>query len=41
MAKICVALKETTIIGKITEYIPNANFALAEFGNIIKIIFVK
>ena len=41
LAKICIALKETTIIGKITEYIPNANFALAEFGNIIKIIFTK
>lgn len=41
LAKICVALKETTIIGKITEYLPNANFALAEFGNIMKIIFTK
>jgi len=41
LARICVALKETTIIGKITEYIPNANFALAEFGNIMKIIFTK
>ena len=41
LAKICVAIRETTIIGKITEYIPNANFALAEFGNIMKIIFTK
>jgi len=41
MAKVCVALKDTTIIGKITKYIPNANFALVEFGNIIKIIFTK
>jgi len=41
LAKICIALKETTIVAKITEYLPNANFALAEFGNIIKIIFTK
>lgn len=41
LAKICLALKETTIIAKITQYIPNANFVLAEFGNIIKIIFTK
>ena len=41
LAKICVAIKETTIIAKITEYLPNANFALAEYGNIMKIIFTK
>lgn len=41
LAKICLALKDTTIIAKITQYIPNANFVLAEFGNIIKIIFTK
>lgn len=41
LAKICVAIRETTIIAKITEYLPNANFALAEYGNIIKIIFTK
>jgi len=41
LAKVCVALKETSIVAKITEYLPNANFALAEFGNIIKIIFTK
>ena len=41
LAKICVAIKESTIIAKITEYLPNANFALAEYGNIIKIIFTK
>ena len=41
LAKICVALKDTTIIANITQYIPNANFALVEFGNIIKIIFTK
>jgi DNA-directed RNA polymerase subunit E'/Rpb7 len=41
LAKVCVAIKESVIIGKITEYLPNANFVLAEFGNIIKIIFTK
>ena len=41
LAKICVALKESTIVAKITSYIPNANFVLAEFGSIIKIIFTK
>lgn len=41
LAKICVAVKETTIIAKITEYLPNANFVLAEFGKIMKIIFTK
>ena len=41
LAKICIAIKETTIIAKITEYLPNANFVLAEFGNIMKIIFTK
>ena len=41
LAKICMALKESIILAKITSYIPNANFALAEFGTIIKIIFTK
>jgi DNA-directed RNA polymerase subunit E'/Rpb7 len=41
LAKICIALNETSIVAKITSYIPNANFALAEFGSIIKIIFTK
>ena len=41
LAKICVALKESTIIAKITSYITNANLILAEFGPIIKIILAK
>ena len=43
LAKICIALKESIIIGKISSYIPSANFALADFGSepIIKIIFTK
>ena len=41
LAKVCMAIKETTIVAKITEYLPNANFALGEYGNIMKIIFTK
>ncbi|MFM7980531.1 MAG: hypothetical protein ACKPKO_14560, partial [Candidatus Fonsibacter sp.] len=41
LTKICLALEYTTITAKITQYIPNAYFVLAEFGNIIKIIFTK
>ena len=41
LAKICVALKESTIVAKITSYIPNANLLLAEFGTIMKIILAK
>ena len=41
LANVCIALKDTLIIAKITQYIPNANFILAEFNNIIKIIFTK
>jgi hypothetical protein len=41
LARICIALKETTIIAKITSYVSNANFAVADFGPIIKIIFTK
>lgn len=40
-AKICIALRETTIVAKIASYIPTASFALAEFGQIIRIIFMK
>lgn len=41
LAKICIALKESTIIARVKSYVPNANFALAEFGSIINIIFTK
>jgi DNA-directed RNA polymerase subunit E'/Rpb7 len=41
LAKICVALKESTVVAKITSYIPNANLVLAEFGPIMKIILAK
>jgi len=41
LAKICTVLKESIIVTKISSYVPNANFALADFGPIIKIIFTK
>jgi DNA-directed RNA polymerase subunit E'/Rpb7 len=43
LAKICIALKESIIIAKVSSYIVSANFALADFGPepIIKIIFTK
>lgn len=41
LAKICVALKESTIVARVKSYVPNANFALAEFGSIMNIIFTK
>jgi len=41
LAKICVALKDSTIIGKISSYFPNGNFAIADFGPIIKIILTR
>lgn len=41
LAKICVALKNSIIIAKITSYNQNLNFAVASFGNIKKIIFNK
>jgi DNA-directed RNA polymerase subunit E'/Rpb7 len=41
LANICTILKDTTIVCKISSYIPNANFALADFGNMVKIIFTK
>jgi len=40
-AKICSVLKESIIVTKISSYVPNANFALSDFGPIIKIIFTK
>lgn len=40
-AKVCMALKESTIVAKIVSFIPNANLLLAEFGSIIKIILAK
>lgn len=41
LANICTILKDTTIVCKISSYIPNANFALADFGSMVKIIFTK
>ena len=41
LAKICIALKESTIVAKITSNIINANIILAEFGPIMKIILAK
>lgn len=41
LAKICSILKETIIVAKITSYVPNAGFALSDFGSIVKIIFTK
>ena len=41
LANVCVALKDTIIVAKIVSYIPNASFAVADFGPIIKIIFTK
>jgi hypothetical protein len=32
LANVCVALKDTIIVAKITSYIPNASFAVADFG---------
>jgi DNA-directed RNA polymerase subunit E'/Rpb7 len=40
-AKICVALKESIIVTKVTTYIPSASLVLTEFGPIIKIISTK
>lgn len=39
LAKVCYALRETIIVAKIKSFI--SNFAMAEFGPIIKIIFTK
>ena len=41
LAKVCSILKETIIVAKITSYVPNAGFALADFGPIVRIIFTK
>jgi len=41
LAKVCSILKETIIVAKITSYVPNAGFALSDFGSIVKIIFTK
>jgi len=41
LAKICFGIQNSMIIANITEIIPNANFVLVEFGNIMKIIFTK
>jgi DNA-directed RNA polymerase subunit E'/Rpb7 len=39
LAKVCYALRETIIVAKIKSFI--SNFAMAEFGSVIKIIFTK
>lgn len=41
LANICTILKDTTIVCNISSHIPNANFTLADFGNMVKIIFTK
>ena len=41
LAKVCIPVKDNIIVAKITSYIPNVNFVIAEFGNIQKIIFTK
>lgn len=43
LANICVAIRESIIIAKISSYLSSANFVLADFGikPIIKIIFTK
>jgi len=40
-AKICIALKESIIVARISSYLPNVNFAIADYGDIQKIIFTK
>jgi DNA-directed RNA polymerase subunit E'/Rpb7 len=41
LANICIPIEKTIIIGKITSIIPNTQFVVVEYGNILKLIFMK
>jgi hypothetical protein len=41
LAKICIVIREMTIVAKVVSYVPETNFIVTEFGPIIKIISSK